>query len=149
MAERRKEGFGGTIQDNRVKMERKNNNLLFCGKWHIFSDPLTLRIYNKTDYCVDVLIHELIHQLLTQNEAGNWNVWKYFHEKYKAESFKTRIHIPVHAIHWYIYLKFFSEKRLKRDIELDSKHFEYKKSWDIVAKEGYLNIIQNLKERTL
>lgn len=130
-----------------LKWKEKTIICYFVGNGISFSDPLTLRIYNKADYCVDILIHELIHQLFIQNEANNWNVWKYFHKKYKADSFKTRIHIPVHAIHWHIFLKFYGEKRLKREIKLMSKYIDYKKAWDIVEKEGYQNIIQNLRER--
>jgi hypothetical protein len=68
--------------------------------------------------------------------------WKYIERKYKNESFKTRIHIPLHAIHTHIYLKFFGEERLRRDVEAISFLPDYKRSWEIVQKEGYKKIIQ-------
>jgi len=36
------------------------------GKAIPFSDPLTLPVYKKIDYAVDMLTHELIHRLFTQ-----------------------------------------------------------------------------------
>lgn len=130
-----------------LKWREKTVTCYVVGECRPFSDPLTLGIYKKPDYFIDVLVHELIHQLLIQNEINNRNVWKYFHEKYKADLFNTRIHIPVHALHWHIFLKFFGKKRLKREIRVVSKALDYKKAWDIVEKEGYENIIKEFKKR--
>jgi hypothetical protein len=115
-----------------------------------FSDPLTLPVYNKyPDYFIDVLVHELIHQLFTQN--GNIersrNAWNYINRKYRKESRTTRIHIPLHAIHSHIYLNFFGEKRLNRDVKLISFLLDYKRSWEIVQKEGYQKIIREFTKR--
>ncbi len=87
-----------------LKWKKKSICCYVVGNCTPFSDPLTLKIYKSPGYFVDVLIHELIHQLLIQNEVGSWDAWKYVHEKYKSESFKTRMHIPLHAIHWHILL---------------------------------------------
>lgn len=132
-----------------LKWKDRTITCYVVGRSRDISDPLTLRLRNKPDDFIDSLVHELIHQLLIQNEVNSWDVWKYFHKKYISESFNTRIHIPVHAIHRHIFLKFFSEKRLKRDVKIASEYPEYKRAWDIVEKEGYRNIIQNLKERAL
>jgi hypothetical protein len=108
-----------------------------------FSDPLTLPVYEKKqDYFIDTLVHELIHQLFTQNSEKSRKAWKYIERKFKNESFKTRIHIPLHAIHTHIYLKFFGEERLRRNVETMSFLPDYKRSWEIVQKEGYKKIIQ-------
>jgi hypothetical protein len=108
-----------------------------------FSDPLTLPVYEKKqDYFIDTLVHELIHQLFTQNSEKLRKAWKYIERKYKNESFKTRIHIPLHAIHAHIYLKFFGEEKLRRDVEAISFLPDYKRSWEIVQQEGYKKIIQ-------
>jgi len=113
-----------------------------------FSDPLTLPIYkNYPDYFIDVLIHELIHNLFIQNFERTKKSWQYFYRKYKKQPENTRIHIPLHAIHSYIYLKFYGGKRLKRDITLISHLPDYKKSWLIVQKEGYKNIISEFIKR--
>ena len=96
-----------------------------------------------------MLVHELIHQLFIQmgNDQKSEKSWKYIYKKYSKESKSTKIHIPIHAIHSHIYLKFFNEKRLKEDIEFMQDHLDYKRSWDIVQKEGYQNIIKEFKKR--
>ena len=126
--------------------------IIYCyvvGRCIPFSDPLTIPVYKKApDYFIDVLIHELIHQLFTQegNYEKSKNVWDYFLEKYKGKSKTTKIHIPLHAIHTCVYKKFFTEKRLERDIELISSP-DYKISWEIVQKEGYQKIVENFRKR--
>lgn len=113
-----------------------------------FSDPLTLPVYKDKNYFIDVLTHELIHQIFTQDESKKAEkTWKYLRRKYKNESFVTRIHIPLHAMHWHIYKKLFSEERLKRDIYLSSRFPDYKKAWEIVKKEGYKKIIEEFNFR--
>ena len=91
------------------------SKIIYCyvvGRCIPFSDPLTLSLYDKLDYFIDVLIHELIHQLFTQrgNMDKSKKAWNYINRKYRKESHTTRIHIPLHAIHSYIYLKFLIKK---------------------------------------
>lgn len=120
-----------------------------------FSDPLTIPIQNKCgdkiftmdkDTFIDTLIHELIHNLQIQNKVTD----KYFDylikEKYKDFSFTTAIEIPIHAIHKEIFLRFFDKERLDKHVALMSNYSEYKKSWDIVNKEGSKNIVEELKK---
>ena len=113
------------------------------------SDPMTLLMYKKLNFLVDVLVHELIHRIFVTKKSfkKSEKAWKYIHNKYKKETWKTRIHILVHAVHNHIYLKFYSEERLKRDIKWASKHRDYKRAWDIVQKEGYHNIINEFRKR--
>lgn len=111
-----------------------------------FSDPLTIPVYaTAPDYGVDVLVHELIHQLFTQgdNLERASEAWKYIDQTYSEESNITRIHIPLHAIHAHIYHTFFSEGRLNRDVEWISFVPDYKRSWDVVMEEGYQKILKN------
>jgi len=120
------------------------------GRCKPFSDPLTIPVYEKyPDYFIDVLTHELIHNLFIQpgNYQKSKKAWQYFHQKYKKFSHNTRIHIPLHAIHSHIYYKFFNEQRLKRDIKFISFLPDYKKSWQTVQKEGYKNIINEFVKR--
>ena len=93
----------------------------------------------------------MIHQLFTQGEnfKKSKKAWDYINKKYNKESLKTRIHIPVHAIHTHMYLKFFNKKRLERDIKWASSFPDYKKAWEMVEKEGYKNIISNFKTKLL
>jgi hypothetical protein len=47
-----------------------------------FSDPLTLPVYEKSqDYFIDTLVHELIHQLFTQNNEKLRKAWKIYRKK--------------------------------------------------------------------
>ena len=90
------------------------------GKCVPFSKPLTMPIYRKNPHrFIDILIHELIHQLFTQrgNSEKTKKAWEYFYKKHKKYPRKTKIHIPLHAIHSHIYLKFFGEKRLQEGIK--------------------------------
>ncbi|PIN95618.1 hypothetical protein COU56_01035, partial [Candidatus Pacearchaeota archaeon CG10_big_fil_rev_8_21_14_0_10_31_9] len=116
------------------------------GKTIPFSDPLTVPVYeDEADYIIDVITHELIHQIFIQNEGKLKNYWEYIGKKYSKENPVTKIHIILHAIHKTIYLKLFDEARLKRDIEWISDIEEYKRSWEIVKKEGHKNIIKEFK----
>ncbi len=117
------------------------------------SDPLTIPIklkYKKdiftltVDRFIDMLIHELIHNLFIQNENKIDNYFgELINKKYKNMSWNTKIHIPVHAIHKKIFDKFFEEGRLKKEIEACSYYPEYKKAWEIVLEEGEDEIIKN------
>jgi len=125
------------------------SEFIYCyivGRSRPFSDPLTIPVYEKhLDYFIDVLIHELIHNLFVQNSKEMQKIRRYFNQRYKEESQRTKIHIPIHAIHSHIYLKFYNEKRLKRDVNLSKQ--DYRKSWMIVQKEGYKNIINEFVKR--
>lgn len=119
------------------------------GEGIAFSDPLTLPMIEKyPDYFIDILIHELLHQLLfVQNEVETKKAWAYIFKKYKKEALNTKIHIPVHAVHKHIYMKFFNESRLKRDINLVKFKPDYRRAWEIVQKDGYQNIINEFTKR--
>lgn len=93
-----------------------------------FSDPLTVRYFkNKKDF-IDVLVHELIHQIQIQS-GGKFKLWKkYLDKKYPKESKLTINHILLHSIHKKIYLNLFNKKRLKHNIRIDDKHIGYKRA---------------------
>jgi len=135
---------------SRVTGLRWKSKIIYCyvvGKCKPFSDPLTMPVYKEKDYFIDVLVHELIHRLLSEegNKEKTRKVLSYIKRKYKNESEKTKLHVLIHAIHWHIYLKFFDEKRLKRNIKLVRFSKDYSRAWKIVEKEGYERIIKKLK----
>ena len=107
------------------------------GKAIPFSDPLTLLVYKKIDYAVDMLTHELIHRLFTQksNQKKMDRLWVYFDKKYKKENDWTINHAVLYAIHRKIYLTLFNEKRMKRDVRKISHLKYYKKAWEIAQKD--------------
>jgi hypothetical protein len=122
------------------------------------SDPLIIHFLNEPDLFVDVLAHELIHLLLTDNEVVQLNShdneknlkkeWtKLFGERH---DFKTLVHIPVHAILKSLYLDFLDEEyRYTRDVERASslnKGASYVSSWEYVNENGYKEIIAKLRE---
>lgn len=109
-----------------------------------FSLPLTMSITKDIDFLFHTLVHEFIHRILSENE--NWplikNKWYGLMRKYRKEVSVTRIHIPIHAIHAHIYLKFFDRSTIDTEIRKLSKTPDYVRSWDIVKKEGYENILK-------
>lgn len=129
------------------------NRVIYCyvvGKLNFtLSDPLTLPIQNKVNRFIDLLIHELIHNIFASRENFRRakKAWNYIYKKYKKESENVKIHIVIYAIYAYIYLKFFDEKRLKKDIQWASKYKDYKRAWEIVLKERYQNIIKEFRKR--
>jgi len=147
-------------EGNKVLKELSNisglkwrENKIICyviGRGRPFSDPLTIPVYQRDlSWFIDVLTHELIHQLLTQegNLEKSEKSWDYVYKKYKKDPRKAKIHVIVHAIHSSIYLKFFGKKRLGRNIKIMKKYKDYKRSWDIVQEEGYQQIINDFRKR--
>jgi len=137
---------------SRITGLKWKEDFIYCyvvGNCRPFSNPLTMPVYNDKGYFVDTLIHELIHQLFTQegNMKQTTEAWKYINRKYRNETVRTRTHIPLHAILSYIYIIFFDEKRLKRDIISKSFFYDYKRAWQIVQQEGYQNIIHEFIKR--
>ena len=109
-----------------------------------FSSPIVVKSrYSKMDF-MNVLIHELIHCLYTDNcEKANDAVSVPHKNSLVAE------HIVLDAILKYIYLDIFKEpKRLKADIDFcaDSK-FGYDLAWDIVMQGDYKKIVSDFKKR--
>jgi|GEM_PF-783160 len=131
-----------------LKWKTKGIDCYLVGKCTPFSYPLTMPVYEKSqDFFIDVLVHELIHNIFIQNQEETNKAFQYFRKKYKKESWKTQIHIPLHAIHSHIYYSFFNENRLKKDIEFMSSYPDYRKAWEIVQKNGYQNIINEFVKR--
>jgi hypothetical protein len=141
-----------------VGLEFRQNTIdVYIAPWFAaFSDPLVIGITNDADTFVDVLTHELLHRLLTDNTSIDFQTgalakeWpKLFGTKH---SFGVLVHIPVQAIHKYIYLDVLQEPaRLKREIdnyrnETSYDPADYLQSWDYIEKHGYQKIIEKLKQ---
>ncbi len=120
------------------------------------SDPLIMNFSHEPDKFVDVLTHELIHLLLTDNNIVRtkdakpvinlFDEWKkLFRGNY---DFSTLVHIPVHAISKYIYLDVLHDpSRLQRDIDSAQKlngAKAYIDSWDYVNNHDYHQIVNDL-----
>lgn len=127
------------------------------------SEPITILMFKDLSFFVDVLTHELIHRIFATkgNYKKSKKAWDYIHRKYKNETKRTRTHIVIQAIHAHIYLKFYDEGRLKRDIQwhiLKSKKIssrkdhllspkDYIRAWKIIQKAGYQKIINEFRKR--
>ena len=118
------------------------------------SNPLTIPIQFKSrekiftlskERFIDMMIHELIHNLFIQNEKEMKDYFNFILKKYKDENFNTSIHLLLHAIHKKIFIKFFKKERLNQEIEMNKFYPDYKRSWEIVKKEGENKIINDFK----
>ncbi|HVZ11156.1 MAG TPA: hypothetical protein VG941_01965, partial [Candidatus Paceibacterota bacterium] len=114
-----------------------------------FSEPLTLSITRDTNTLLQILVHELIHRIISENE--NWmairNRWYKLMGKYEEEKLNARIHIPIHAIHRQIFLVFFGQKALQSEIERMKDDPDYARAWELVERDGYKNIIRALNPK--
>lgn len=115
---------------------------------HGISDPLTIGINNGSlDKIISTLIHELTHRIFVGNEELTRPAWKWVRNTYKNESQLTQTHIICHSLLKHIYLKFFDEERLRLDIEKCQKHEDYKRAWEIVEENNYLEILDSFKSK--
>lgn len=115
------------------------------GRCRPISDPLTMRVVDSEEVFVRFLIHELIHQNLTQGDPHRKSrlYWGEINKKYGSESLVTKIHIPVHAFLKHLLLKFYNQAWVDADIKFCDKYPEYKRAWEIVEAEGYKEVIEN------
>jgi len=128
-----------------ITWEEKNIICYFVGEHIPFSDPLTIPATRKKERFVDILTHEMIHILFRQNKAND-KVIAWISKTYPEEADRTKLHVPIHAIHKHILLKFFGQKRLDAEIK-SLKHLkDYRRSWEIVQEEGYENIIKRFRQ---
>ncbi len=132
---------------------RQNIIDVYVAPWfNAFSDPLVIGIMSEPDVFVDLLTHELIHRLLTDNTAFEYDkelitIWEKLFGK--EHTFGTLIHIPVHAVLQAIYLDTLEQpERLKRDKESSEEDEveDYIKAWGYVSKTGYKEIIEKLRK---
>ena len=113
-----------------------------------FSYPLTITYFKDKNRFIDILTHELIHQI--QIQYADWDKWKFYffknYGKYNQESLLTKGHIFLNAVHYKILKKLYGKKRLNLNIKRHDKWADYKRAWEIVKEEGYENIIKNFKD---
>ncbi|MAG79097.1 hypothetical protein CMI40_01850 [Candidatus Pacearchaeota archaeon] len=110
-----------------------------------FSDPLTIKIFKNTSYFIDVLTHELIHQIQTQNHNLFIKWFNYIRKNYKDEPKTTKSHILLHAVHWKLLETLFDKERVKKIIKKHNDFKDYKRAWKIVEEVGAEDIIKKFK----
>jgi len=103
------------------------------------SAPLIIRSrYNEEEF-LDVMYHELIHVLYSDNKVAR-------DERFKEESITTQNHIFLFALLKKFYIEILNDEiSLKRvyDKSSDEKNKEYRRAWDIVDEIGVGELIKN------
>lgn len=118
------------------------------------SQPIIMHFRNEPDEFVDVLTHELIHVLLTDNEryqsfSSDFDLLAEWGQIFGKHDFNTLVHIPVHAIAQHVYLDVLGEpRRLERDISNANKKGReaYREAWGYVRDQDHNEIIDQVAE---
>jgi hypothetical protein len=112
------------------------------------SSPIVIKSGFSPDEFVDSLTHELIHILFEDNgRKVPISIWD---EMFSGETSSVKSHVVVHSVLKYIYLDVLKdEKRLERNVGSSKKHNtnDYLRAWEIVEKEGYIEIIKKFKSK--
>ena len=112
------------------------------------SAPIIIKSGFSPDEFVDSLTHELIHTLFEDNgRIIPISIWD---EMFPGETSAVKSHVVVHSVLKYIYLDVLKDgKMLERNIESSRKHNtnDYLRAWEIVEKEGYIEIIKKFKSK--
>jgi len=115
-----------------------------------FSDPMVIGVTNKPDRFVEILTHELLHRLLTDNvqTAYDTEYDVYWRELFGKElGWNVLLHIPVHAGLQAVFDDVLHEpKRTERDQQESKEWPDYNAAWEYVEKHGYKEIVQQLKD---
>lgn len=110
------------------------------------SSPLIINFRYEPDNFIDILSHELIHIIISEN-SQKFNFLNWANENYPNTNVLTRNHILVHAGLKYVYLDALGDpERLARDIASCQQWPGYKEAWDIVERDGYKQIIDKAKQ---
>lgn len=113
-----------------------------------FSRPTIIITEFDADEFIDVLAHELLHVLITDNTTydSDEKLGDVLESIYPDYSRLTRNHILVHAALKHLYLDVLKEpRRLARDIENCKKLPDYAKAWEVVEERGYKELIEEFK----
>ena len=111
-------------------------------KIYSFSGPLTIAIKKDMKLQIEILIHELVHNIVVQNMKKVRG--KLMHKKYGRYGMKTKIHVLINAILKQTLLQLISKQRVSKHIKRYNKQPAYKLAWQIVEKQGADNIIKEL-----
>src|SRR3989344_1525981 len=135
-----------------LDLEFKKNNIpvyIVNAVNRTVSDPIIIGSNYSLDGFIDMLTHEIIHVLISDNLGQKHKKLKEFYKKTYPESEfdETYSHILVYAVHSKIYHKYFPDRK-DVDIKRSAKHGNrgYSIAWDIVTREGSDNIISEFKK---
>ena len=131
---------------------RQNTIDVHVAPWfYAFSSPMVLGvIFKDKDTLIDVLTHEIIHRLLTDNTTYEWRhdfvkQWRGMFGDTVTKN--TLVHIPVHAIMEALYRGPLHRPDLVDfDKELVKKSPDYVAAWEYVDEHGHDSIVAELKK---
>lgn len=132
-----------------LNLEYKRNAIdvyIVSGNPRQLSAPIVIKSSFNPGEFVDSLTHELIHTLFEDN--GRKIPISILNEMFPDETNTVRNHVVVHSVLKYIYLDILKdERRLEKNITNSGKHDtnDYFRAWEIVKKDGYLEIIKKFK----
>lgn len=111
-----------------------------------FSTPLIMSYKPEPDLFVDILAHELVHVLLSDNLEGV-KFRQFLDVTWADEARLTKNHIGVHAMLEHLFVSVLEEpERMVRDKDLVSGNLPYKRAWDIVETEGSKAILDKFRD---
>jgi len=119
--------------------------------FYAFSSPMALGVvFKEKDVLVNVLTHEIIHRLLTDNKSYDYGhdyvkLWRSMFGDGVTKN--TLVHIPVHAVMKKLYVDYLKRPDL---VALDKKSVaeypDYAAAWEYVDEHGHEEIIAKLRE---
>ncbi len=133
---------------------RKHFIDIYCAPFRrALSFPLIIPTKYEPDYAIDVITHEIIHDLLYDNTTFAFDMraaelrWGRLFPDVRNPI--ALLHIPVHAVLQYIYDDILDQpERTVRDKALLEDNPEYSQAWHYVDQHGYLAICEKIRAQT-
>lgn len=130
---------------SKISKLKWKENLIKCyikGKGRNFSNPINIGAYKDKNIFIDVLTHELIHEIELQNKEIREKWRKYLIKNYPKEEPETLSHLLLFSVHYKIYMNLFNQERLKINLERNKDMPPYKRAWEIVFNKTPEKIIK-------
>lgn len=123
---------------------------IYVSPWfNPISDPMVIGpAFDSEDILINTIAHELIHRLITDNTAIDYehdfiSDWKKLFGD--SHDWNTLVHIPVHATMKVLYIDVLNRPDLfKLDIEEVKDNKPYVDAWTYVNKHNYKDIVASL-----
>lgn len=120
------------------------------------STPLIINFRPDPDRFVDVLTHELLHILQTDNQKhqelgphATIDLMAQWRRLFGEHEQVTLVHIPLHALHKYLYLDVLkAPERLEREISFlrnSQTGGAYLQAWEYVNKQDYRGMVDEMR----
>lgn len=116
--------------------------------YRAFSDPMFIATKYTSDRAVEVITHEILHRLLSDNLQTTFD--RHYAREWKkaigVHDFNVAVHIPVHAALQALFDDVLGEpERTVRDKKMCQRWPDYKAAWKYVDEVGYKVVIERVK----